>query len=441
MTARLRAEVIAIGDELTSGQRLDTNSQWISTQLALLGVPVIFHTTVTDTLGEGVEAFRIATQRADLVVATGGLGPTADDLTRDVLAALCGVPLELSVPVLKVIETRFLTRQAPMVESNRRQALFPHGSRIIPNPNGTAPGIELDVSRMDGQKSSRVFALPGVPSEMRSMWHDSVVACIHQMQPEESTIVYRRIKCFGAGESAIEDMLPDMIRRDRDPLVGITAHEATVTLRIAARGRSVADCLNKIEPTEEVIRSCLGRLVFGTEDDEVEDAALLALSTGRHTLALIEIGTDGRAAALLSQAQGRQLRDDLNATQSGQHAVAPGGFCGGIVLPLATQSPKMRPPFLADWQTALDMDSDTTSIENLAQRAQVLFGTSIGLAIGAIRPAVDGKSTVSIGIAYAGKTESFVHYLGGDMSFALSRAAKTAINVVRELVAPFHSTL
>jgi nicotinamide-nucleotide amidase len=170
----MQAEVIAIGDELTTGQRLDTNSQWLSTELGLLGIPVLFHTTVCDTLEAGADAFRIAAARCDLVVATGGLGPTADDLTRDVLAAVSGQPLELSAAALEAVESRFARRAVAMPESNRRQAMFPRGTRIIPNPDGTAPGIDLDVRRPDGGMS-RIIALPGVPSEMRrcggAPWH------------------------------------------------------------------------------------------------------------------------------------------------------------------------------------------------------------------------------------------------------------------------------
>ena len=240
----MRAEVIAIGDELTSGQRLDTNSQWLAAELGLLGVPVTFHTTAADTVAAGVEAFRVAAGRADLVVATGGLGPTADDLTRDVLAELAGCPLELSAEALAAVESRFTRRGVPMPETNRRQALFPRGCRIIPNPEGTAPGLDVDV-REDGRRC-RIFALPGVPAEMRTMWRETVATAILGMLPQKATIVQRRIKCFGAGESAIEAMLPDLVHRGRDPLVGITAHEATITLRIAARGRDEAECLAKI---------------------------------------------------------------------------------------------------------------------------------------------------------------------------------------------------
>lgn len=389
----MRAEVIAIGDELTSGQRLDTNSQWLAAELGLLGVPVVFHTTAADTLEAGVEAFRTAAGRADLVVATGGLGPTADDLTRDVLAESAGCPLEPSAEALAAVESRFARRGVPMPETNRRQALFPRGSRIIPNPEGTAPGIEVVLER-DGRRC-RVFALPGVPAEMRTMWRETVAAAVLGMLPEKATIVQRRIKCFGAGESAIEALLPDLVRRGRDPLVGITAHEATITLRIAARGRDEAECLAKIAPTEATIRACLGTLAYGVEDDEVEDAALAALGAVGATLATAEIGTRGRVSALLAQASGRR----------------PGAECfrGGLVIPAAA----------AD------------GAEGLAERARATFGAAVGLGVGPETPADGGRTAVTICLATPRGTTRIEHMLGGGATLAGSRAAKTAIDQAR----------
>jgi len=402
----MHAEVIAIGDELTTGQRLDTNSQWLATELGLMGIPVHFHTTVCDTFADGIEAFRIAAARADIVVATGGLGPTADDLTRDVLAAVAGVPLKLSAAALHVVESRFSRRGVTMPASNRRQAEFPEGSRIIPNPDGTAPGIDLDLKRPDGGRS-RVFTLPGVPGEMKTMWKATVAGDLLAMLPEAGVFVYRRIKCFGAGESAVEGMLPDLIRRGRDPLVGITAHEATITLRIVARGRDEAECLAKIAPTEQTIRECLGAIVYGTDDDEVEDAAVRALAHAGQTLGTVEIGTEGRVAALLAQAESRRQAENA----------AENLFRGGTVLTRNTAS-------------------IAAGIEALAERARTDFRAMIGLAIGAARLGPEGRSVVDIALADGQHIQRIEHMLGGGPLLALSRAAKTAMELVRQRLEP-----
>ena len=413
----MQAEVIAIGDELTTGQRLDTNSQWLSTELGLLGIPVLFHTTACDTLEAGIEAFRVAAARCDLVVATGGLGPTADDLTRDVLAAVAGQPLELSAAALESVESRFARRAVAMPESNRRQAMFPRESRIIPNPDGTAPGIDLDIRRPDGG-TSRIIALPGVPSEMRLMWNGTVAAELSAMQPDAGVFVHQRIKCFGPGESAIEAMLPDMIRRGRDPLVGITAHEATITLRIVARGRDEAECLAKIAPTERTILECLGANVYGRNDDEVEDAAVRALAGVGQTLGTIEIGTEGRVAACLSQAQAkRQAHLPLH-----EHDPSAAVYRGGMVLPAAAVS-------------VIDSES-AASMKSLAERARAERGASLGLAVGPARPGPDGRSVVVIALSDGQNVEQIEHMLGGGATLALSRAAKTAIDLVRRKLEP-----
>jgi len=392
----MHAEVIAIGDELVTGQRLDTNSRWLSAELAVLGIPVTFHTTAADTLEAGVEAFRIATGRADIVLATGGLGPTADDLTRDVLAALAGMPLEESADALAAIEARFQTRNMPCPASNRRQALFPRGSTVIPNPDGTAAGIDLVVAA--GSRTSRVFALPGVPAEMRPMWAASVSPSILEMMPDVATIRQRRIKCFGAGESAIEEMLPDLVQRGRDPLVGITAHEATITLRIAARGRDEAECDAKIATTEAVIRDCLGTLVFGVGDEELEDAALAAVAETGGSLATAEIGTAGELAALTAAASARRLA-------AGQTAV----FAGADVRPAACPD-----------------DAAT-----LAAEVRRRCGATYGLAVGPVPDGRESRPAVTIALASAAGTKTIEHVLGGGPALARRRAAKAALDLVR----------
>src|SRR6476620_7467760 len=191
----MRAEIIAIGDELTSGQRLDTNSQWLSERLGEIGIPVAFHTTVGDDLENNVAVFRAAIDRADVVISTGGLGPTADDLTRDAIAAAAGVELVEDEAALAHIRALFARRRREMPARNKLQALFPRGSRVVPNPEGTAPGIDLMVPRGCGPPC-RVIALPGVPAEMFSMWNETVGPALATTQPTKQVICHHRIKCF-----------------------------------------------------------------------------------------------------------------------------------------------------------------------------------------------------------------------------------------------------
>lgn len=398
--AGLRAEVVAIGDELVTGQRLDTNSQWISRELALLGIPTGFHTTVGDGLDDGVAALRAACGRAGLVVVTGGLGPTADDLTRDVLAAVAAVPLEICPRSLAAVEARFAARGVAMPESNRRQAEFPAGSRPIPNPEGTAPGIDLEC-RPDGARTARVFALPGVPAEMRRMWHDTVGPAILALVPGAGTIRFRRVKCFGVGESALEAMLPDLVRRGRDPLVGITVHEATITLRIAARGATEEACAAAIAPTEETIRRCLGALVYGVEDDEIEDAALGSLAAAGATLATVEIATEGRVAALLAEGSARRP--------------GSGTFLGGVVL--------------------ADGGGADEEVASMARRRRAEAGATHGLAVGRALAGAGSPAEVAVALDGPGGTCTVRHRIGGASDVRIVRGAKAAIDLVRRVVA------
>lgn len=297
----MHAEIISIGDELTSGQRLDTNSQWLSQRLNEVGIPVVFHTTVGDDLDRNIEVFRAAIARADVVVSTGGLGPTADDLTRDAIAAAAGVDLIEDAGALEHIKNLFARRKREMPERNKLQAQFPRGSQVVPNPEGTAPGIDLMVPRPNSPPC-RVVALPGVPAELFTMWKETVGPAFAATQPEARVICHRRIKCFGVGESDLEAMLPDMIRRKREPLVGITVHGATITLRITASGANEAECRKAMEPTAEEIYKLLGVLVFGEEDDELEHAVVRLLAEKNQTLAVAEWATDGLASQWLAEA-------------------------------------------------------------------------------------------------------------------------------------------
>jgi nicotinamide-nucleotide amidase len=294
----MQAEIISIGDELTSGQRLDTNSQWLSERLGELGVPVRYHTTVSDDLEANVAVFRQAAQRADIVVATGGLGPTADDLTREALSVMLGVELELDQPSLDHIRTLFAHRKRDMPERNVVQAMFPAGSGVVPNPHGTAPGIDASVPPPLG-RPSRIFALPGVPAEMKEMWQTTVVPRLVEMGAGQQVIRHRRIKCFGVGESDLEQMLPDLIRRGRTPSVGITVSEATITLRITASGRTPEECFAAMKPTEATIHECLDSLIFGYDDDELADVVARLLAERGKTLATAEWGTAGLVAQWL----------------------------------------------------------------------------------------------------------------------------------------------
>ena len=284
-------EIISIGDELTIGKILDTNSQWLSRQLTELGIRVMYHTTVGDDVAAMLDVLHKAVARTDLVITTGGLGPTADDLTRQVIAEMMGVPLIYHDELLQTIRKLFESRGRVMPESNAIQACLPEGSVAIPNPNGTATGIDATLRQND--REVRLFALPGVPAEMREMWHGSVEQRITNKISRGLVIKSRSIHTFGQGESQVEQMLPNLTSRNHDPRVGITADDVVISLRIVAERESDAACDAAIEPVAALIYERLGDLIFGEDADTLTGVVIAELRRRNETLGTVEFGTGG----------------------------------------------------------------------------------------------------------------------------------------------------
>lgn len=294
----MRAEILSIGSELVSGQSLDTNSRWLSQQLGMMGIPVAFHTTLGDEMEDHLAAFRTAFDRAELVVVTGGLGPTQDDLTREAFARCAGVPLEEDPDSLAAIAAMFAQRNRPMAERNRVQALFPRGAEPLANPIGTAPGIWMTIGR------AAVAALPGVPSEMKRMFQDQVAPRLRRLGYADRFIVHRKINLFGKGESDIESAAMDLTARGRLPEVGITAHDATISFRITGVGATEDEALRLTNPTAELIYERFGNLVLGEGSDDVAEALAAQLARTNSTLATAESCTGGLMARMLTAIPG-----------------------------------------------------------------------------------------------------------------------------------------
>jgi nicotinamide-nucleotide amidase len=405
-TAR-RAEIISIGDEMTSGQRLDTNSQWLAQQLGGLGIEPAWHTTVADDLERQTETFRIAASRCQLVIATGGLGPTADDLTREVLARLSGQPLVRDDASLRHIEALFRRYGRPMPASNTVQADFPRGARIIPNAEGTAPGIDLDLALPGAAvKRCRIFCLPGVPHEMQAMWRDCVQPQLLADNPAPLQIVQRVVHCFGTGESQIESMLPGMIARDRQPRIGITASQAIISLRINAIGPDLAECQRLVERDETTIRESLGELVFGVEDQTLESVLVSELMARHRSLALVDLGLRGGVSATLSahDPEGLVFMGGIN-------------FNGSPGTSNCTEWPELS--LIAGTEPV----QSAATLGLLSRRVAKLFAASEGVAIGPLCKTTNGKERFQV--AWSG--------LGGEKNVELAHAGSSAIRFHRSV--------
>ena len=299
------AEIIAIGSELTCGSKLDTNSQWLSRELESLGWTVARHSTLADGVDAMVAEFRAAASRAQVVLITGGLGPTLDDITRDALAVAFNQPMVRDPESLKHIQALFIARGRQMPERNERQADRPQHSSVIPNSCGTAPGILMRVTatgeaidsatKAHSATGCLIAVMPGVPAEMRPMF-------LQQIRPEllDCGMVMRRavIRTFGFGESDAERMLGDLTARGRNPEVGITASEAVISLWITARSKSVEEADQLCHDTCQQIRERMGEAVYAESDAELHDVVAALLASKNKTVALVEGATTGGQIAM-----------------------------------------------------------------------------------------------------------------------------------------------
>ena len=398
----MHAEIFALGSELTTGAKLDTNSQWLSVELAGLGIETRFHHTVADDLAMMLDELRAAARRSELVLLTGGLGPTADDLTRDVLAQLAGVPLEEDADSLAQVQERYRRFGRPMPAKNRVQALFPAGAEVVPNPRGTAPGIWLTLppgaepEAAGGAGGCTLVALPGVPAEMRPMFLDSVAP---RLPRGANLIRVARVNLFGAGESAVEERLGDLTARGRVPEVGITAHEATITLRIVARASDEATVQRQFEEVKRLAAERVGELIFGEEDDTLAGRVLAELRRRGETLAVAEVGTGGRLADWLS---------------AEDEPAAP-AFVGGVIE--------------AHDRTCLGSAVEPGDAADCVRRQ---WGTTFGLFTPS-QHAGDEPGSLTLATPDGDVREPYRH--AGDSAIARSRQAKAALDLLRRRLA------
>jgi nicotinamide-nucleotide amidase len=407
----MKAEILSIGTELTSGQNLDTNSQWLSQRLAEIGIPVGWHTTVADDLDANLDAFRIATGRAQLVLATGGLGPTLDDLTREVLAKLAGVELVFHQELFDQIQEMFRKRSRTMPERNRVQAYLPAGAEALVNDWGTAPGIWMKL------RGCHVAAMPGVPTEMHQMYEHRVKPRLVQMGLGGGVLIQRKINTFGAGESGVEEKLGDVTRRGAVPEVGITASDAVISLRILARAETVEAARAQIAPVEQTIRQRLGDLIYGVEDEELWDAVAALLAKRRLTLATAESVTGGLLGHLLTRVPG-----------------SSGWYRGGIIAYDSRVKTSLLgvPSDLIEEKGAVSPEV----AQALAVGCRQVLGTDLGVSTVGFAGPTDGGpdrpvGTVFVGLAWEGGAGSWGHSWTGTRLEIQQRTAKMALNRVR----------
>ncbi len=291
------AEIISIGEELLSSESetIDTNSVYLTQQLGGLGVRVLYKTIVGDDEGRITQVLRIAMGRVPIILTTGGLGPTVDDMTRQAVASATGRPLIFQAALLDEIAAKFARFNARMSPNNRMQAMLPEGAVSLPNPAGTAPGFYIE------HNGALIISLPGVPREMKAMFEQSVLPLLRERLGAPRAIKTRVLRTAGIGESHIDEQIGHLERLS-NPTVGLNAHAGQTDIRITARAESEAEAEALIAPVEAEIRAKIGEYIFGVGKETLEQALADALVRSGCRAVIGELYTGGIVQRRLSKA-------------------------------------------------------------------------------------------------------------------------------------------
>lgn len=299
--AHATAAILSIGDELVLGQTLNSNARWLAARLADMGIVSREHVTVPDDAPSHAAALRRLAHSNDLVISTGGLGPTDDDLTRQVMSEVLDSPLVEDAQSLEQIRAWYSSRGRPMPEINRVQARRPQVATAIPNPHGTAPGIFATIH--SSERACDIYCLPGPPGEMMPMFESAVAPALRP--PKSRRVITRVIPCFGIGESQMAMRLGPLMARDAVPLVGTTASGGVVSCRIRYEGElDQASAAALVEQTEFQVRRLLAPHVFGAGEITLPQAVVTLLAQRKRTLGVVESCTGGLLGSLVTSVPG-----------------------------------------------------------------------------------------------------------------------------------------
>lgn len=407
----MNAEIVSVGTELLLGSIVDTNSAELSASLAELGVNVYFHTSVGDNPLRLAAVLGQALLRSDVVVLTGGLGPTQDDLTKEVLAAVTGLPLELHPEARAHVEGVFKAAGRPMPPNNLRQAMLPKGAAMLPNPRGTAPGVYLKAGRC------HVFCLPGVPTEMRAMWSASVAPRLRRIAAGEGGVIHSRtLHFYGIGESLLESKVEALLKGS-NPTVAPYASLGEARLRITAKAGSVEEAEALIAPVEAEIVERVGEYLYGYDGENLETVVGRLLTEGSKRLAVAESCTGGLLAHRITNVPG-------SSAYFGQGWVVYSNEAK--VKELGVDPDLLRAHGAVSEQVALAM----------AEGARERSGADCAVAVTGIAGPGGGTAAKPVGhvcfaVAHPGGGESFSRRFRGSREDIKWRSASEALNAVR----------
>jgi nicotinamide-nucleotide amidase len=378
----MNAEIIAVGSELLLGQIVNTNARFISQQLAALGINVYYHTVVGDNSERLKNAIKIAEKRAKIIIFTGGLGPTKDDLTKETIARHIGTELVFDQEALESIEQYFKQTNRTMTENNRKQALVLAGSHILPNNHGMAPGMVLD-------KSNHIYMLlPGPPKEMEPMFLQYGASALSMLAGSKEQISSRVLRFFGIGEAALETEIDDLIDAQSNPTIAPLASDGEVTLRLTAKHNNPETAQSMLDKVEGEINKRVGEFLYGYDNTSLKQEVINCLKDDQLTIAAAESLTGGMFLQELTSIPGAS-------------AVVKGG-----VVCYATEIKSQVLKVNEETIEKRGVVSEQCALE-LAENAANLLTADIGISFtGVAGPdELDGKpvGTVYIGLAIKGR--------------------------------------
>jgi nicotinamide-nucleotide amidase len=371
--SNVKAEILCVGTELLLGDIVNTNAADVARELAGLGINVYHHTVVGDNPERLRACLTAALSRSDIVVMTGGLGPTYDDLTKETAASMFGKKLVLHEESLQLLEKFFKGRGRVMTENNKKQAMMPEGCIVLPNPNGTAPGCIIE----DNGKAA--ILMPGPPREMRPMLEGPVRSYLAGLS--DGILVSRTVNFFGAGESFVEDRLKDLMRNSTNPTVAPYAKPAEVQVRVTARAATREEGLALIEPVVKQIFDAFPDNVYGMDYKNIEQATVDILTKNRHTMACAESCTGGLVGARIVENPG-----------------ASAMYLGGVIA----YSNKMKTALLGVSEKTLAEDgavSRECALE-MARGVRKASGADIGVAVTGIAGPSGGTDEKPVGLVF-----------------------------------------
>lgn len=406
----MRAEIIATGTELLSGGVLETNSLFLSEELLSLGIDTAFKTVVGDDEKDMEEAFRRAMERADVVIITGGIGPTEDDITRKVIAKMVKKRLVLNEDAHKAIHARLAGRGKEVLVANDRQALIPAGARLLQNPVGIAPGFFLN------EKNAFIAVLPGVPRELYAMFREELKPALAERLGGKIFIRRRILHTCGISESAVNQAIQDILRL-RAPVVGLSAKETGVDILIIAHETSAEQAQSLSDRTEAVIRQKLGDAVYGVDGQTMEEVVGALLKQRRFKLAVAESCTGGLIGARITNISG-----------SSEY------FERGAVTYSNTAKTEMLgvPAQLIEHHGAVSSEVAAAMAQGIRQAAK----TELGLSVTGIAGPAGGSEQKPVGLVYTALASSqgvktAEHRFLGDREQIRIKSSQMALDMVR----------